>query len=139
MIIPLENKYSGDTIVAVLLSLLPNFYWDRFNYITQRYELHMEDKIGSLEPGKKADVIVVEPHSMNMMPNYNPYATLVYQANPSNVEYTIVNGKIVMVNRKLTNIDEDEIRTKTIAIENDIRIFAQELAKKAIKSKSIMD
>lgn len=101
--------------------------------------LHMEDQIGSLEPGKKADVIVVETHSMNMMPNYNPYATLVYQANPSNVEYTIVNGKIVMANRKLTNIDEDEIRTKTIAIENDIRIFAQELAKKAIQSKSVMD
>ena len=38
--------------------------------------LHMEDKIGSLEVGKKADIIIVETQSPNMMPNYNPYATL---------------------------------------------------------------
>ncbi len=49
--------------------------------------LHMDDKIGSLEIGKKADVIIVETQSANMMPNYNPYATLVYQANPSNVKH----------------------------------------------------
>lgn len=45
--------------------------------------LHMDKQIGSLEVGKKADIIIVETQSANMHPNYNPYATLVYQANPA--------------------------------------------------------
>lgn len=100
--------------------------------------LHMEDQIGSLEVGKKADIIIVETQSPNMMPNYNPYATLVYQANPSNVSTTIVNGDIVMEEREIKNIDMDEMQQAVRAIEADIAEFAKELSKKAIKSKSLM-
>ncbi|MGF1735415.1 amidohydrolase [Photobacterium satsumensis] len=100
--------------------------------------LHMEDKIGSLEVGKKADIIIVETQSPNMMPNYNPYATLVYQANPGNVSTTIVNGDIVMADREIQNIDMDEMQQAVRTIEEDIAEFAKELSKKAIKSKSLM-
>ena len=100
--------------------------------------LHMDDKIGSLEVGKKADVIIVETQSANMMPNYNPYATLVYQANPSNVSTTIVNGNIVMEQRQMTQINTTDVTRHIRAIEADISEFAKELAKKAITSPSLM-
>lgn len=101
--------------------------------------LHMEDKLGSLEVGKKADVIIVETRSANMTPNYNPYATLVYQANPSNVQTTIVNGELVMENRQMIKVNEKAVDQAMSVIEADIAEFANELAKKAIKSKSLMD
>ncbi|PYF78939.1 cytosine/adenosine deaminase-related metal-dependent hydrolase [Marinomonas alcarazii] len=101
--------------------------------------LHMEDQIGSLEVGKKADIAIFETQSANMMPNYNPYATLVYQANPSNIDTTIVNGKVIMENRVMQTVKLDDIRDNVDAFEADIAEFAKELAKKAIKSKSLMD
>ena len=101
--------------------------------------LHMEDQIGSLEAGKKADIVIVETQSANMMPSYDPYATLVYQANPSNIDTTIVNGQIVMENRVMQTVQLDEIRQSVDEFEADIKAFAKELSKKAIKSKSLMD
>lgn len=101
--------------------------------------LHMEDEIGSLEVGKKADIIIIETQSANMMPSYDPYATLVYQANPSNVDTTIVNGKVVMEQRQMQTVQLDEIRQSVEAFESDIADFAKKLSKKAIKSKSLMD
>lgn len=101
--------------------------------------LHMENEIGSLDVGKKADIIIVETQSANMMPNYDPYATLVYQANPSNVDMTIVNGKVIMENRNMQTVKLDDIRESVKQFENDIAAFAKELSKKAIKSKSLMD
>ncbi|MCE7534804.1 amidohydrolase [Aliivibrio fischeri] len=101
--------------------------------------LHMEDEIGSLEVGKKADIIIVETQSANMMPSYDPYATLVYQANPSNVDTTIVNGKVVMEQRQMKTIQLDDIRQSVEVFESDIADFAKELSKKSIRSKSLMD
>ncbi|MBA5762536.1 amidohydrolase [Vibrio sp. 404] len=101
--------------------------------------LHMEETIGSLEVGKQADIIIVETQSANMLPNYDPYATLVFQANPSNVDTTIVNGQVVMENRQMQTIALDDVRGTIDAMEADIKAFAKELAKKAIKSKSLMD
>ena len=101
--------------------------------------LHMEDQIGSLEVGKKADIIIIETQSANMMPSYDPYATLVYQANPSNVNTTIVNGKVIMENREMQTVELDDIRASVDQFKNDIAAFAKELSKKAIKSKSLMD
>ncbi|MGJ3355530.1 amidohydrolase [Providencia sp. Je.9.19] len=71
--------------------------------------LHMEDKLGSLEVGKLADIIVVDTKSPNMVPMYSPFAALVYGANGANVRHTIVDGKILMEDRKLQTVDEKEI------------------------------
>ncbi|MBW5406611.1 amidohydrolase [Morganella morganii] len=71
--------------------------------------LHMEDKIGSLETGKLADIIVVDTKAPNMVPVYSPYAALVYGANGANVRHTIVDGVILMEDRQLLTVDENEI------------------------------
>ncbi|EMD6370499.1 amidohydrolase [Morganella morganii] len=71
--------------------------------------LHMDDKIGSLETGKLADIIVVDTKAPNMVPVYSPYAALVYGANGANVRHTIVDGVILMEDRQLLTINENEI------------------------------
>lgn len=93
--------------------------------------LKLDDKIGSIEKGKLADLIVVETKSPNMMPNYDPFATLVFQANASNVETTIVNGKIIVENKKLKTYDLEKNRRDMKLIEADIAEFAKDLAQKA--------
>lgn len=71
--------------------------------------LHMDDKIGSLEAGKQADIIVVDTKAPNMVPVYSPYAALVYGANGANVRHTIVDGVILMEDRQLLTVNENEI------------------------------
>ncbi|BBU97557.1 MULTISPECIES: amidohydrolase [Providencia] len=71
--------------------------------------LHMEDKLGSLEAGKLADIIVIDTKSPNMVPMYSPYAALVYGANGANVRHTIVDGKVLMQDRKILTADENTI------------------------------
>lgn len=93
--------------------------------------LNLDEKIGSIEVGKLADIIIVETKSTNMMPNYDPFATLVFQANSSNVDTTIVNGKIIVENKKLKTYDIKKNKKQMKEIENDIAKFAKELAKKA--------
>jgi cytosine/adenosine deaminase-related metal-dependent hydrolase len=67
--------------------------------------LGMADRLGSLEAGKLADVIVVDTHSTNMVPLYDPYSALVYAAGPRDVRTTIINGREVMVDRRLRTVD----------------------------------
>lgn len=93
--------------------------------------LNLDNKIGSIEVGKLADIIIVETKSPNMMPNYDPFATLVFQANSSNVDTTIVNGKIIVEDKTLKTYDIEKNRKNMKEIEADIAEFAKELAKKA--------
>ena len=58
--------------------------------------LDMEDEIGSLEVGKKADIIIVDTDAANTQPNYDPFATIAFAAYPQNVTHTIVNGKVII-------------------------------------------
>ncbi|AAW85651.1 chlorohydrolase/deaminase family protein [Aliivibrio fischeri ES114] len=83
--------------------------------------LHMEDKIGSLEVGKLADIIVVDTKAPNMLPVYNPYSALVYSANSGNVRHTIVDGEILMKDRELLTVNEDEIRKELIEFTKVVR------------------
>ena len=69
---------------------------------------------GSLEVGKRADIIVVNLSAPHMVPMYNPYSHLVYSATGNDVSVTIIDGKVVMKDRKLLTIDVeivmDEVR-----------------------------
>ncbi|WP_125140491.1 amidohydrolase [Clostridium transplantifaecale] len=72
--------------------------------------LHMETALGSLEPGKKADMVLVETDSVNMFPCYDPYSALVYSANASNVELVMVGGKVLVRGKRLVYADLEKIR-----------------------------
>ena len=70
----------------------------------------MEHVLGSLEPGKKADMVLVETDSVNMFPCYDPYSALVYSANASNVELVMVGGKVLVRGKRLVYADLKQIR-----------------------------
>lgn len=72
--------------------------------------LSMDRKIGSLEPGKKADLVLIETESVNMFPCYDPYSALVYSANASNVDTVMVDGKILVRGKKLLCADLKKVR-----------------------------
>ncbi|HZW57567.1 MAG TPA: amidohydrolase [Nitrososphaerales archaeon] len=74
--------------------------------------LGMSDSIGSLEVGKKADIIVVDIKGWNHAPRVRPITSLVYGGLASDVETTIVDGKVLMEDRKLRCVDEDSLMNK---------------------------
>ena len=67
------------------------------------------DITGSLEKGKKADIIVIDTRKPHLTPLYNAASHLVYAAKGSDVRHSIINGKIVMEDRKLNTLDLEEI------------------------------
>lgn len=68
--------------------------------------LGLETKVGSLEVGKQADLIVVNIHQPHMTPMYDPYSTLVFVATGSDVDSLMVDGRFLMQARKLKTLDE---------------------------------
>ena len=67
--------------------------------------LGAEQEIGSIEPGKKADLVLLETESVNMFPIYNVYSAIVYSANASNVDSVWVDGKRLVKNHRLLCAD----------------------------------
>lgn len=80
--------------------------------------LGLQDTTGSLEVGKKADVIVIDTHKPHLTPMYNATSHLVYAAGGNDVSHSIINGQLVMENRKLLTLDINEImeRAREISI-----------------------
>jgi 5-methylthioadenosine/S-adenosylhomocysteine deaminase len=74
--------------------------------------LHMEKEIGSLEPGKKADLILIGLDEPNAVPMYDIYAQLAYALKASDVETVIIDGRVVMRDRKLLTVNEGEAMAK---------------------------
>ena len=72
--------------------------------------LHLEKEIGSIEKGKRADLVLVNRDSLNQIPLYNVYSDLVYATKASDVQTVIINGKIVMRDRRLLTLDEAAIK-----------------------------
>ncbi len=72
--------------------------------------LHLEKEIGSLEAGKRADVIVVDLSAPHLTPMYNLHSHLVYATKASDVTHTIVNGRVLMRNRRLLTLDEEAVK-----------------------------
>ncbi|MFO7749157.1 MAG: amidohydrolase [Desulfobacteraceae bacterium] len=84
--------------------------------------LGMEAATGSLEPGKEADIIVVDTSSPHLVPMYNPYSHLVYAASGSDVAATIIAGRVVMENKKIFTIDVKKVMDDVKIIARQIRI-----------------
>lgn len=71
--------------------------------------LGLEEKIGSLEVGKKADIVLVDISRPHLKPLHNVYASIVYSARGSDVDTVIVDGKIVMMNGRVKTLDEQAV------------------------------
>lgn len=74
--------------------------------------LCQEDFIGSIKVGKKADVILLDIDKSYLTPCLDVYSLLVYGANGNCVDTVIINGNVVMEQRKILTVDEDEIKEK---------------------------
>ena len=68
--------------------------------------LRMDKKIGSLEEGKKADIVVFDLSRLNTQPILDPIKDILYYGDISNIKLVIVNGEIVFEGGKFTNVDE---------------------------------
>jgi len=74
--------------------------------------LHMEKEIGSLEAGKKADLILISLNEPNAVPMYDVYAQIAYALKGSDVETVVIGGREVMRDHKLLTIDEPKVLEK---------------------------
>ena len=74
--------------------------------------LHMDKEIGSLETGKRADLIIIGLDAPNAVPMYDVYAQLAYALKGSDVETVIIDGRMVMRDRKLLTVDEPSVIAK---------------------------
>src|SRR6202041_1906582 len=74
--------------------------------------LHMEKEIGSLETGKKADMILISLDEPNAVPMYDVYAQIAYSLKGSDVETVVIGGRVVMRERKLLTVDEPRVLEK---------------------------
>jgi len=82
--------------------------------------LGLEKEIGTLEKGKRADIIVIDLNSPHLCPVYDPISTLVYSASGADVKDVIVNGRVLMKDRKFTTLDPLEIMEKVRGIAGEI-------------------
>ena len=71
--------------------------------------LGMEKEIGSLEAGKKADVILVDWFRPHLMPMNMPLYRLVYYANGNDVSTVLVDGRVLMRDRRVLSVNEEEV------------------------------
>jgi 5-methylthioadenosine/S-adenosylhomocysteine deaminase len=85
--------------------------------------LHLEKETGSLEAGKKADLILISMNEPNAVPMYDIYSQLAYALKGSDVQTVIIGGRVVMRDRKLLTVKEDEVLAK-----------AREYGKKVVSS-----
>ena len=82
--------------------------------------LGLEDRIGSIEAGKCADIIILDMNKPHLTPVYNSYSHIVYAASGSDISTTIIDGKIVMKERRLLNMDVYDVMEKVRKISNVI-------------------
>jgi len=84
--------------------------------------LHLENRIGSLEAGKLADIVIVDFDGLHQTPMYKVFSHLVYATKAGDVRHVIINGKIVMRDRNLLTLDEN-------AIKKDANLYREKIIK----------
>jgi 5-methylthioadenosine/S-adenosylhomocysteine deaminase len=82
--------------------------------------LHMESEIGSLEKGKKADLIVIGLDRPNAVPMYDVYAQLAYSLKASDVETVVIGGRLVMQERRVLTVNEEQAIARAREYQNTI-------------------
>lgn len=72
--------------------------------------LHLENITGSIETGKRADIAIVDFDDLNQTPFFNVYSHLVYATKANDVRTVIINGRVVMLDRRLITLNESVIK-----------------------------
>ena len=120
------TTYNCDLFVAMrlLYSMNLNRLQGRVKITTKRMvelatiegavDLGLADKVGSLKPGKRADLILVRTTDMNMAPVGDPYDALVFLAQPSNVDTVVVDGRILRRRNQFTALDHAKVVAEAV-------------------------
>ncbi len=83
--------------------------------------LGLADEVGSLEPGKRADLVAVDMKHSHFSPIDDPASAVVYGANQEDVFFTMIDGRVVYDNKAFLTADADEIRREAAAIRSKLR------------------
>ena len=116
----LHKVSTMDTTVMDALTVL------RMATIHGAAALGLDALTGSLEVGKKADVIIVDTAKPHLTPMYNPYSHLVYAARGNDVSHVLINGRIVMEERQLVAMDLASVLEQARARSEDVKRWLQE-------------
>lgn len=81
-----------------------------------------ERELGSLEAGKKADLVFLDVDTLHSTPSFDPYSTVVYSAKSADVQDVFVNGKLVLRSGKLLNVNEIALKAKALDFQRQVRL-----------------
>ncbi len=90
--------------------------------------LGLGDTVGTLEPGKAADLIVVSLDEWSMLPGGDPAARIVYGCEPRGVRYTVVAGRVLVEDGRLADVDHDALRERISAAWHATRRRMEDIA-----------
>ncbi|MBD0325704.1 MAG: amidohydrolase family protein, partial [Pyrinomonadaceae bacterium] len=82
--------------------------------------LHLEREIGSLEAGKRADLVIIEGNELNQTPLYNIYSSLIYATKAADVLTVVIEGRVIMRDQRLLTLDENDIKARA-------RVFREQI------------
>ncbi|MEO3993553.1 MAG: amidohydrolase [Desulfurococcaceae archaeon TW002] len=99
----LQNAYKGDPEALRAEDVL------EMATLRGAEALGLSSKVGSIEVGKRADLIIIKYWDPKLMPMNDPISHMVFAANSSHVQDVIVDGKIIMRNRNVLTLDEDKV------------------------------
>jgi 5-methylthioadenosine/S-adenosylhomocysteine deaminase len=93
--------------------------------------VHLDHLIGSLEPGKRADIVVLDLNRLHSSPRYTYapdaiYSQIVYSAHASDVRHTLVDGRFLVRDQQLLTLDEEQVRREAQQIADRINTFLSE-------------
>ncbi|MBW9151057.1 putative aminohydrolase SsnA [Clostridium estertheticum] len=111
----IHKHVKGDSTVA--WNEIPDILFNNNRIITERF---INGKVGILKEGALADVIVVDYNSPTPINENNINSHLLFGINGRSVDTTIINGRVVMENRKLVNIDEEKIMARSRELASDV-------------------
>jgi 5-methylthioadenosine/S-adenosylhomocysteine deaminase len=83
--------------------------------------LGLSDRIGSLEPGKRADVVCVAVDAAHAVPLFDPFAHLAYAARAGDVRHVVVDGHVAVRDGSVTTLNEDALRREVRALARRLR------------------
>lgn len=115
---PFENMRMGLYMIRAKYEsalVLQPFDVLKFHTLGSAQVLNVADKVGSLEPGKYGDILVIDPKALDRAPVFDAYATLVFACNVLNLEKVYIGGELQVENRKILKHDYARISAEMAA------------------------